>query len=407
MILDKDQQKIHDDTMAWIRANDHLSKDKKRKLDPYVITGYAGTGKTTLAKTILSSLSTFGYTNKSAAFTGKAAKVLQSKGIANAKTIHSCIYKPKIDSMGRLAGFELFKEGIPESVFFVDEASMVSTSMMTDIRKVAGLVVAMGDIGQLPPVTSKDDSSFMHDVQPNSTLTKIRRQAEDSDIIKLASFVREKGVLPNRTGWFTKLTEDQGTDFATSDPDQILNSQIIVFTNHQRQYFNNRARTMIHGNAPPEPIMGDKIICCKNQYNAKGNLDVSNGLIMYVCDTPVISKQKFWSPRPNPRTNKKDVVSLDCVTFDAYDEYGEFHEGITCPLGYFDGTGANIPTWLPKDIGHFEYGYAITCHRSQGSEWDNIIVAPGKLFAPQDNPLYKHQWLYTAITRARENVIVV
>lgn len=400
--LTSEQQTAQALFFEWLRKHIKSSLSTKRSLDPFVLTGYAGTGKTTLLKSIITQLDILGYSYGCASFTGKASKVLQSKGIPNAKTIHSYIYEPVVDSNGVLKGFTKIKKPLKLDVFIIDEVSMVSDSMMREIKSVVGLVLAVGDVGQLPAITKDPkDYSFLHNHKSDAALQENHRS--ESNIISLANYVRFNGQLPFDKTQYIQLLYNDAINYSIGDATKITETQIIVFTNKQRRATNDACRTIIHGRYIDEPVMGDKIICTKNFYADNGSLRRSNGLILYVCDNPKRSKQRFFGPK-DYKTGKRASVVLDMVEFPAYDEYGDLHENCVCPLLSFTNP-SQIPPWVNTQSEFYEFGYAITCHKAQGSEFNHVVVMSSGLFNPVGNPLFTNQWLYTAITRAKQSVV--
>src|SRR3954453_15882830 len=157
--------------------------------------GYAGTGKTTLARQIAEAVDgdvLF------AAFTGKAAQVMRNKGCANARTIHSLIYRPRGEKPEAETGemqpaFSLNRASAvgKAKLIVVDECSMVDEALGRDLLSFGTPVLVLGDPGQLPPISG---GGYFTNAEPDVVLTEVHRQARDNPIVQLAQTVREGGV---------------------------------------------------------------------------------------------------------------------------------------------------------------------------------------------------------------------
>lgn len=369
--------------------------------------GYAGTGKTTLAKhfaEIVNGQVLFG------AYTGKAALVLKEKGCYNASTIHRLIYLPKQKSQFKLQKLkeqleletdpfeisrleiEIFKEeknlkrpsfslNFDSDVRFaklliLDEVSMVGKTIGEDIASFGTPVLALGDPAQLPPVR---DGGFYTNCQPNYMLTNIHRQAEESPIIDLATKVRhgeqlsigiygESNVIPKG-----RLTIDE---IAAYD-------QIIVGKNATRKAINRRIRREVLKRETHLPEKEDLLICLKNNYN-NGLL---NGSQWYVMDVV-------------PHADDEDLIDIQICNYDDPDKYSFW---TTAFRHYFEDRQDAIKHYEMGLADHFDFGYAITCHKAQGSQWKNVCVVD-ESYCFNGN---QDKWLYTAITRASEKVTVI
>src|SRR5208283_4449335 len=180
--------------------------------------GYAGTGKTTLARHIAGDVEgdvQFG------AYTGKAALVLRSKGCGEARTIHSMIYRPK-DLDSEEPSFVLNEDSPASkaSLIVIDECSMVDEDLGRDLLSFGKKVLVLGDTAQLPPVKG---GGFFTEQQPDIMLTEVHRQAVDNPIIKMSMLVREGGRLPLGTYGESQVIERSGIDSgAVTAADQLL-----------------------------------------------------------------------------------------------------------------------------------------------------------------------------------------
>ena len=327
--------------------------------------GYAGTGKTTVIKSLCSELGKDIYIIVSA-FTGKACSVLQRKDVF-AQTLHSLIYDVEIKPDG---GVEFYKksrlEGCPQLII-VDEASMISTELYNDLMSFKVKVLFVGDPAQLEPVG--DNPNLMK--RTDFVLTKIHRQAEESPIISLASRVRlgavpMKGEVPGLTVKDKSLTSQL----------MLAADQIICAKNKTRTDFNSRFRQ--HFKYKPHTVVeGEKLICLRNN----GNFGIFNGQIFRV--TKITGETKFIY-----EANITDEIGKE------YTKIPIWKEPFESPV--------EKDTRIPREWVYFDYGYVITCHKSQGSEWDSVLV--------YDEPVPSHiwdmkRWRYTAITRASKNLV--
>src|ERR1700739_3254598 len=212
--------------------------------------GYAGTGKTTLARHIAEAVDG---EVKFAAFTGKAALVMRNKGCDNASTIHSLIYRAR-ESGVEQPSFELWDDA-PASkakLIIIDECSMVDAEMGRDLMSFVCPLLVLGDPAQLPPIQG---GGFFTDSAPDAMLTEVHRQAQDDPIVRLSMEVRAGHALsPARDG----LTEVvRRGDF---DPARALETdQILVGRNATRRAYNARLRER-RGLEGALPVAGDKLV---------------------------------------------------------------------------------------------------------------------------------------------------
>jgi exodeoxyribonuclease-5 len=333
--------------------------------------GYAGSGKTTLAKHFADSID--GHTLY-AAFTGKAASVLQKKG-CNASTIHSLIYRLKKEEKGKPPEWELNQDSDlnDADLLIVDEVSMVGPDMGEDVESFGKKILVLGDPMQLPPI---EGSGYFTDVQPDFLLDEIHRQAQDNPIIKLATSIRQM-QMPFRGKYGESTVQDGMSSDLVMSADQL-----IVGKNLTRKAANDRARSLL-GRTQPLPEIGDKLCCWRNN-RRDGFL---NGTLWKVSATDT---EFFGDP--------KDFFPPAYVC-DLQDEDGErVVGGVQMHREPF--TGGEIPFYERRLANEFEYGYALTCHKSQGSQWPHVVILD-ESWSFREN---KWRWLYTAVTRASEKV---
>ena len=216
--------------------------------------GYAGVGKTTLARHIAEGAR--GET-AFAAFTGKAALVMRSKGCAGATTIHALIYRASEGAEGA-PNFTLNADG-PASkagLIVIDECSMVDAELARDLLSFGKPILVLGDPFQLPPVKG---GGFFTEGAPDVMLTHIHRQAQDNPIIRLSEIVRSGGDLREGVYGDTRVIPR-----AAVDPAQVLGAdQVLVGTNRTRRAYNQRMRDL-KGFREPLPVAGDRLVCLRN-----------------------------------------------------------------------------------------------------------------------------------------------
>src|SRR6185437_5494523 len=195
--------------------------------------GYAGTGKTTLAKHIAEGVDG---DVKFAAFTGKAALVMRSKGCFDAQTIHSMIYRAR-ETGEETPSFDLWDDApvSKASLIIIDECSMVDEELGRDLMSFGVPVLVLGDPAQLPPIQG---GGFFTESQPDAMLTEVHRQAVDDPIIRLSMDIREgKELVRGDYG------DSQVVAKSALDPDRVLKAdQILVGRNVTRRAYNKRMR---------------------------------------------------------------------------------------------------------------------------------------------------------------------
>jgi exodeoxyribonuclease-5 len=350
--------------------------------DPYAdqvfrLFGYAGTGKTTLAKKLAASSHSALY----AAFTGKAALQLRNKGCAGASTIHSLIYKPEVCERTGEATFVLNPDCdlANAELLVVDEVSMVDDATAKDLLSFKKKILVLGDPAQLPPVNGE---GFFINAAPDVMLTDVHRQAEDNPIVRMSMDVREgRGLRPGQYG-DSLVLERKAVDQEHLRELVLGSDQLICGLNKTRASFNRRVRELkgLCGRQRDwHPASGDRLICLRN--NRKKSL--FNGGIWEVGQV-----------RNMGRRHEMTVYSEDedrpAVTINVFEEF-------------FNGTERSLEWRKRRDSDEFTFGWAITCHKSQGSEWDNVVIFDeSRAFREA-----QRNWLYTAVTRAAQRVTVV
>lgn len=325
--------------------------------------GYAGTGKTTCVSTIHTALKSKGRKFFVCAYTGKATNVLRSKGIP-ANTIHSTIYKPVRDEENDTTEWFLksnYDLGDCDG-FIVDEASMVSQEIHNDLMSYNLPILYIGDHGQLEPI----GGNFNLMAEPMYKLEKVHRNA--GEIAYFAEHLRQgkpsSGFLGSQKVQIVNPNAIQDKHLSNVD-------QVIVAFNNTRVVINERVR--VHKKISYTYItVNEKIICLRNN-RQEGLFNGMQGIVT----------------RLNKKADRFDFISQGI----------NFYEVSYCP----DQFGKEKNEFkFNQDKNPFDYAYAITAHKAQGDEFDNVIVYEEKC-----NKWDHRRWSYTAASRAKENIIWV
>lgn len=368
--------------------------------------GPAGTGKTFIARGLAEAVGgrvLFG------AYTGKAALVLNRKGCFGASTIHSLLYNPKAKSQMRINELraqieeeqdpeklavlkkELAEESARQSrpsfslnpdspikdckLLIVDECSMIDKYIGADMMSFGTPILALGDPFQLPPVKG---AGFFPQDNPDVMLTEVHRTALDSPVLRLATMVREGEELLLGEYGESRVCRRQDLPRGSG----LSHDQTLVGKNATRRLANRTMRRQLgfSGEFPQGPRAeggkGDKIVCLRN--NKESGL--LNGMLFNVI------------------ASEDDGDSIN-MTIESDD--GSFTREVCAHRETF--LDMEIPYWGRRDKDEFDFGYALTAHKAQGSEWPAVLVADQSEVFRRD----RRKWLYTAITRASQRVTVI
>ncbi|PWV99128.1 exodeoxyribonuclease-5 [Hoeflea marina] len=345
--------------------------------------GYAGTGKTTLARHFADNVEgevLF------AAFTGKAAQVLRAKGARNARTIHSLIYRPRGEeevsneetgktSMAPMFSINRQSPLAQAKLIVIDECSMVDEALGRDLMSFGTPILVLGDPGQLPPISG---GGYFTEHEPDYLLTEIHRQARDNPIIDLAMHVREgREIMHGDYGTAQVIGKSEVTQELVLEADQVL-----VGTNRTRRRYNQRLREL-KGFDQNYPQAGDKLVCLRN--------DPSKGLL----------NGSLWQVMTSSKETVKPGINL--LIRPEEDDIERGSAKIKLLKSVFDAPDADVPWTTKKRYDDFDYGYALTVHKAQGSQWNNVVLFD-ESYAFRET---RERWLYTAITRAAERLTIV
>lgn len=364
-------------------------KDK----EPYtVIAGYSGVGKSSLVRYIVDAIGLSEEDVVYAALCGKAAQVLRNKGCANSMTLHKLLYIPKeIEGTQDVEFVPRRRLENPPKLIVVDEASMISKEIFELLLSHKIHVIFLGDPFQLPAIS---ESTNILD-EAHVFLTEITRQALDSPIIRLSMDIREGKMLTYGGDKDAKIIP-----MGKVSKGLLLGADIVICgKNATRRYLNDEIRKLKWGQQyQAGPIDGDKLICLHNYWKIAdklGSTPLVNGSIGILTDISMHDTKKL---KPKLTGIFTDEVGNVFRKKDMNIDYQLLATGkpTVNQYNFKEFTKANRPL-------EFEYAYAVTCHKYQGSEAEKVLVFDEWLGDVE----YHQKWLYTAITRSRSMVIVV
>lgn len=427
IILTDQQQAAVDIIVDWYRNRTGIQQVAR-------IFGYAGTGKTTILRSVIEALGLTAFASRDpedrpppnsvlyAAYTGKAALVMTRKGTP-ASTIHSLIYRvseatqeeiervrEQLDEARRalratpanrllletqIRHLELRLADIHKPQFILndqslardaalivlDEVSMVGDEMAADLLAFGKPILVLGDPGQLPPI--KGSGAFMAE-EPDVMLTQIHRQAGESAIIRLATLARqgEPIAFGRHDDHVWKLSRGQ------VNARQMLNGgQVLCGRNATRLQLNHAMKDAA-GFPERYPTGGsEKIICLKNRHD----LGLINGMFVSLAE---VQDEDALSFSARLTTEDGTTVPGRCRI---YKGHFDDHEDPDPERSYRDWRAL-------KSLIETVWGYAITVHKSQGSQWPNVILFDDGFGRSE---LDRRRWLYTAITRAERGLVII
>jgi exodeoxyribonuclease V len=367
-------------------------KDKNR---PQYITlgGYAGTGKTTLIAIIRRifhkknskiKIGLVSYTGKATRVLDDALKTQEARFKQDhVGTIHSLIYAPIVNKSSDITGWKK-KDSIDVKLIIVDEASMVDYQLWQDLLSFNIPIIAIGDHGQLPPVEGK--FNLMED--PDLKLEIIYRQAAHNPIIELSIEARTKGEIA--VGKYGKHVEkiDQYSAESQERVQELLekyDEETLILTgyNHTRVKINNFIRQHKFFEPTEKPMVGDKVICLKNNHIKK----IYNGMIGTITHIEVIDDDAYYAE-----------IDLDEISYKGDIYKPQFGSNKT--LNFTKGKRKKI-----RGLDLFDFGYALTVHKAQGSQSKRVILFEER-FKQMDDDQWR-RWLYTGITRAEKELYII
>jgi exodeoxyribonuclease V len=373
------------------------------------LVGFAGTGKTTLINEFVKSYRLM-FPHKRilniafVTYSGKASSVLKSKilGVFDkldfCGTIHSMMYKPEIKKdlkTGKTVIVKWIKqEYLDFDLIVVDEASMLPKEIFDDLKSYDIPMLLVGDQGQLPSVSENTKSMIDN---PDFSLIGVHRQCADNPIIILSTFVRNNGVLPEQGIWGKSAFKFQWNHQKCQElfNGMALDDDLMILCgfNKTRVKLNNLIRERLGYVELNEPYPGERVICLQNNREA-GIMNGQTGTLLLS-----IPKSSYISEMTIKMDGVHEIYTGDVNLLN----FGK--ETFTRPEKDYKNKYVKNKAMQEKSCDFFEYGYAISVHKSQGSEWDNIVLFEQKSSHWDDN--YYAKWLYTGITRARNKLFII
>jgi exodeoxyribonuclease-5 len=387
LALSEDKKLVLKQILHWLE----FKTDKQQYL---TVGGYAGTGKTTLIAVLRRLLDKKNPKLKVAfaAFTGKAAQVLQTY-LADfdllypqdsVSTIHSLIYSVVENEQEQIVAWRK-KDHLKLDLIIIDEASMLNREIWLDLLSYRIPILAVGDHGQLPPIRGY----FNLMKEPILRLESIHRQESSNPIIDISVLARTKGYIPvasygKRVKKLLKNsseTADQVENYLQMADEETL---IVCGYNNTRLRLNQYLRTL-KGFETEEPQAGDRVICLRNNHQKQ----IYNGMLGTVERIKKIDKNFF-------------ELSVN------FDDHNFVYEGLVL-IKQFNNrqtisyTGQDRQLLKKADL--FDFAYALTVHKAQGSQAKRVIVFEERFKQMSDEDW--RRWLYTAVTRAEEELIII
>lgn len=431
-----------------------FEKDKEDQL--FILKGYAGTGKTTVISAFVNCLWKAGKKSVLLAPTGRAAKVISVYAKRPAFTIHKKIYFPKKQTNGSV-DFVLQLNKHSNTIFIVDEASMIpdgkqnhqlfdSRSLLDDLVNYVNSghnckLIFVGDTAQLPPVKlevspalNEETLTYQFDKKVHQIeLNEVMRQLLNSGILTNATSLRHAIQYSNLDFKFDVNYPDiirleDGYDIEDAlviafDSDTIEDTAFIVRSNKRANQYNQQIRFRIRGQEN-EISTGDYIMVVKNNYywlpDSSAAGFIANGDIcevlrinsikeLYGFKFAEVTLRMIDYPAMKPF---ETVLLLDTLTSESpsltYEESNKLYEAIK--EDYADEKSKYKQYLAIKKNKYFnalqvKFSYAITCHKSQGGQWDTVFIE--QPYLPEGVSVIYYRWLYTAITRAKKKLFLI
>ena len=383
--LSLDQKKALKDVLEW------YAKDRQR-MQFVTLGGFAGTGKTTLIALLRKELHSKDKDLKVgfASYTGKATRVLKNKLTEQSSiypqdtvsTIHGLIYSPVVNAKQEIIGWQK-KDTIDRQLIIIDEASMVDELIWMHLLSYNVPIIVVGDHGQLPPI--KGNFNLMQ--KPNLKLEEIHRQAKRNPIIELSIQARTTGnILPGKYSETVQKYSPDDLDAHEKMNELLTNYKkdtlILCGYNKTRRKLNDFIRQS-KGFEFPNPSVGDQVICLRN--NHKKN--IYNGMIGTIVNIEREDSEWYSAEiaMDGETKNYHGLISVAQFNSDAALNFTDKRSQI-----------------MKGDL--FDFGYALTVHKAQGSQAKRVILFEER-FKQMDDEAWK-RWLYTAVTRAEEELYI-
>ena len=367
-----------------------VAVERFKNKEPYtVINGPAGSGKSSLVRFIIDALNISEDKVVYITYTGKASLVLRNKGCTNAITAHKLLYHAKEKPDGTYEFRPKKHLDYSYKIIVLDECSMLPDEMWQLLLSHKVHVLALGDSEQLPPVDG--DSKILD--KPHITLDEVVRQALDSPIIRLSVDIRAgKWIEYGGPKECRVVPSNKVSDRLLIGADQVLCGKNIT-----RHCLNERMRVIKYGEQySTEPLEGDKIICLKNSWSTLGNNEepLVNGMIGTLSNIRLKENGRLYKPE---------------MTADFTSDNGGLYKDLSMDHKIFTDkeTTVNKDNWMmfPKNerAHEFDYAYAVTVHKYQGSEAEKVVVYDEWLGDVE----FHRKWLYSAVTRSSKMLVIV
>mgnify|MGYP001151832515 CR=1 FL=1 len=427
--------------------------------DIFVLQGYAGTGKTTLLKGILDFLDAKKQPYKLMASTGRAARVLANKSGRPASTIHSTIYeidssRTVVEDDKKILAFRLrMNNDAAETIYFIDEASMIADKteanqnllfddgrFLDHILRYSGKrkLVFIGDNAQLPPVNCAFSAAMDPAYLENSyrkkvlsmVLTEVKRQDDFGGILLNATEMREKlsrGSLPPlslHTSVYEDISNPENIwkalrEYAREIQNEGFQHEIFIsFSNGGAHYLNSEVRKNIFKNTDIPLQAGEWLMVVQNNYSTGYNNGQHLKLISWIDKGEKVGNVRLADAElEDPETGiKKNVKIVYDLLFRkdpnlTLEEEKEFTRDFAIRMRHMnikpgsDNFLIRLITDQRLNALRVKFGYAITCHKAQGGEWDKVYINIEPAFEkmPRES---QYRWLYTAVTRAATHLVI-
>lgn len=424
-------------------------EDSDQKL--FLLKGYAGTGKTTLISTLVKTLASCEVKTVLLAPTGRAAKVMSTYSKKKAYTLHKCLYVPEMLN-GELS-LSLRSNRAKHTLFIVDEASMIGernafggSSLLSDLIEFVYTgencsLMLIGDTAQLPPIHTElspalDEerlSFYYHKEVTEMTLTEVVRQGKKSGILYNATQLRKR-IAHFKKGFQLQIAPFRDIVLlqAGYEIEEALTSAyqeygreettFIVRSNKRAVEYNQQIRTVSLGYEAPLCV-GDLLMVVKNNYlwlspSSQAGF-IANGDIIEILEINGFEKRYGYHfaqvlvslidyPSIEPFETLLLLDTLESPTASlSFAEQNALYQAIITEYNQLSGY---IPPMNIKQNPYYnalqvKYSYCVTCHKSQGGQWDIVFIE--KPFLPDGESIAYFRWLYTALTRAKEKVYLV
>ncbi|WP_053991290.1 ATP-dependent RecD-like DNA helicase [Mangrovimonas sp. TPBH4] len=454
--LNIQQQQIFDKILAFLESETH---------NTFILGGYAGTGKTFLMQHLANRLNQNQKTFHLLASTGRAASVLKGKTNFETQTVHSFIYHfdeitgidedpQEMDQYGQLTLSFGLKQNKSQgnAVIIIDEASMISSEKQDEtsfaqfgsghllddlfLFTKTDKVIFVGDPAQLPPVKQHFspalDATYLNSIGRKvlqGTLMKIERTQHGNDILKTAQHIRELLEASNLPKWIkipcrfkkniTVFPQENILLATYISQYKLLGPQhtiLICNSNNLVAQCNQNVRNVLYGQKASTLQIGEILLVTQNNYL----VPLTNGDFVEVKQIGNIvykANLKFMSVRVAPLGSKRCFEIY--LAMDILDSYvnnftAEQHKNLMIDFVQRMKQN-NVKPKSPEFVEALQkdaylnclkatYGYAVTCHKSQGGEWDYVYIYGKNAMLPVPKHVDKLHWWYTALTRAKQQV---